>query len=488
VKDGTPYDKALARLLREKGRSETIERSNKAASATRERPEAWHPEGDFQMRPNPPTRRPYGTGTLHVKAGNWYGRWHLGGKRINRKLGPVRKPGTRDGLTRAQAEKELRRRQESEKVAVAPTRLTMEQAGNQLLDHLEARGRKRSTLEAYRSTLVIHLVPFFGNKDLEDIRREDVERLLAQLRRDGLAPKSILNFLGFLNGVFEFAIRRGQLRDNPVRHVDRPQKQPGSEVRFLALEELEALLRACPDDLLGPVERVLYLAAATTGMRQGELIALRWRDVDWTARRIRVRRNYVRGEFGTPKSKRSNRAVPLIDRLAGELDRLSKTTAWNGDDDLVFGHPGTGKPLDRSKVLKRFKTAMKRAKLGHRLGEGGITFHSLRHTFGTKMAAQGVPMRTLQELMGHRDFATTLVYADYSPNAHEAEWAERAFESTKPREAAGLGPPRQGKGELNSGHTVVPAHVRSSGRSVLSALTLPRARPRDAGRGDSRSR
>jgi integrase len=193
------------------------------------------------------------------------------------------------------------------------------------------------------------------------------------------------------------------------------------------MSEVEALLRAVADDELGNVERVMYLAAATTGMRQGELIALRWRDVDWTARRIRVRRNYVRGEFGTPKSKRSSRAVPLIDRLAGELDRLSKATAWADDDDLVFAHPATGRPLDRSKVLKRFKAAMRRAKLGHRLGEGGITFHSLRHCFGTRMAAQGVPMRTLQELMGHRDFATTLIYADYAPSAHEAEWAEAAF-------------------------------------------------------------
>ena len=70
---------------------------------------------------------------------------------------------------------------------------------------------------------------------------------------------------------------------------------------------------------------------------------------------------------------------------------------------------------------------MKNAKLGHRLADGGITFHSLRHCFGTAMAAQGVPMRTLQELMGQGDFVTTLIYADYAPSAHEAEWAEAAF-------------------------------------------------------------
>jgi integrase len=72
-------------------------------------------------------------------------------------------------------------------------------------------------------------------------------------------------------------------------------------------------------------------------------------------------------------------------------------------------------------VLKRFKAALGRA------GVRDVRFHDLRHTFGTRMAAAGVPMRTLQEWMGHRDFATTLVYADYTPSEHEAEWVEQAF-------------------------------------------------------------
>ena len=93
----------------------------------------------------------------------------------------------------------------------------------------------------------------------------------------------------------------------------------------------------------------MYLAAAMTGMRQGECLGLRWRDVDWAAKRIRIRirQNFVRGEFGTPKSKRSSRSVPLEDRVAAELDRLFKDTPNQGDDDLVFAHPATGKPIDR---------------------------------------------------------------------------------------------------------------------------------------------
>jgi integrase len=138
---------------------------------------------------------------------------------------------------------------------------------------------------------------------------------------------------------------------------------------------------------------------------------------------VRIRRSFVRGEFGTPKSKRSSRSVPLADRLAGELDRLHRETNWPRDDDLVFAHPHTGKPIDRSKLLKRFKAALRRGDLRD------VRFHDLRHTFGTRLAAQGVPMRTLQEMLGHRDFKTTLIYADYAANAHEAGWIEAAFAS-----------------------------------------------------------
>jgi integrase len=193
------------------------------------------------------------------------------------------------------------------------------------------------------------------------------------------------------------------------------------DIHYLDAYELEALLRAVPDDDLGRVEQAMYLTAATTGMRQGELLALRWMDVDWMARRVRVRRNYVRGEYGTPKSKRSSRAVPLADRVAGQLDQLHQASRHRADDDLVFAHPHTGKPIDRSRLLKRFKAALRSA------GVREVRFHDLRHTFGTRMAAQGVPMRALQEMMGHRDFATTMIYADYMPSGMESEWAEAAF-------------------------------------------------------------
>jgi integrase len=183
-------------------------------------------------------------------------------------------------------------------------------------------------------------------------------------------------------------------------------------------------LGAVPDDRLGRTDHALFLTAAMTGMRQGELIALRWLDVDGQASRIRVRRNFTRQRFGTPKSKRSSRSVPMTKRVAAELRAHRKRSAYPNDEDLVFCHPETGNPLDASKVRERFYGALERAGLRR------LRFHDLRHTFGTHCASAGVPLRTLQEWLGHRDFQTTLVYADYAPSPHESELVERAFTRT----------------------------------------------------------
>lgn len=109
----------------------------------------------------------------------------------------------------------------------------------------------------------------------------------------------------------------------------------------------------------------------------------------------------------------------MADRVAAELDAHQRRSRFSADDDLVFPNPATGRPLDVSKVRFRFKRALRRAAVRE------VRFHDLRHTFGTRMAGAGVPMRTLQEWMGHRDFQTTLIYADYEPSAAEADLAEQ---------------------------------------------------------------
>jgi integrase len=352
---------------------------------------------------------------------SWYGHFRVGRRQLKKRIGPKREPGSRGGLTRAQAEARLRRLSDkSQQAPERPERLTVEEAGERLVRHLRSIGRKRSTVEGYESFLRVHLVPFFRELPLERVHAGHVEAFVAEKLDAGCAPKSIRNYLGLLHSIFELAERGGWGSGNLCKQVDQEVgDQADPDVRFLDDSELEALLRAVPDGGLGGDGPGLYLAAAVTGLRQGELLALRWRDVDWAAARVRVRQNYVRGEFGTPKSKRSTRSVPLADGLAGELERRFKRSPWQADDDLVFAHPDTGRPLERSRLLKRFKRNLARARVRD------LRFHDLRHTFGTRVAAADVPLRTLQEWMGHRDIKTTLVYADYQPSEQEA--VERAF-------------------------------------------------------------
>ena len=169
-----------------------------------------------------------------------------------------------------------------------------------------------------------------------------------------------------------------------------------------------------PPDVLGPVLRRVVLTAALTGLRQSELLGLRWRDVDWGAQRIRVRNTYIRGEHSSAgKSELSTRrSVPIADRLFVELDAWSQRSRHTADDDLVFAHPLTGNPLDGPKVTKRFQAACVAA------GVRRVRFHDLRHTFATCLAASGQPLRTIQEFLGHADMKTncTGIWTSGSPS------------------------------------------------------------------------
>jgi integrase len=366
-------------------------------------------------------KRVYGTGSVFVRGGSFYGKWRIGSVQVKRKLGPVKGPAAPDGLTRKRAEKRLCELMDSVVLPAAHASVNLADAGRFYLEHLEhVMQRKQTTIQDYRIMLDRHLSPFFGAAPIGSITAEKVADYLASKRREGLAANTVKNQINFLHALFKFAVRREWASRNPVDFVDRPAPPPGDpDIRFLDREELEALLRAAGIDLLGPTDHVLWLTAAMTGLRQGELAALRWRDVDWAARLVWVRRSYSRGRWTAPKSRRSVRAVPMPDRVAAELERHFKRSVYQHDDDLVFAHPETGKPYDASKMRIRFKAALKRARLR------SLRFHDLRHTYGTLMAAAGAPLRTLQGWMGHRDYKTTEVYADFAPDPSQgAAWAE----------------------------------------------------------------
>jgi integrase len=172
--------------------------------------------------------------------------------------------------------------------------------------------------------------------------------------------------------------------------------------------------------------------AAMTGLRQGELLAVRWGDLDFVSHKVRVRRAFVRGEYKAPKSVRGVRGVPLAAELEESLLRFSEVSASPPTKILSSGIRN-GDPLDRSKVRKRFQRACRSA------GVRVVRFHDLRHTFGTRLAASGeVSLRTLQEWMGHRDAKTTLISADGRHAEGDLRRADLGLGSREPLRHCGL--------------------------------------------------
>jgi integrase len=365
-------------------------------------------------------RRPRGTGTIFVKGSRWYAQFRLPGheRPVKRSLGRVA------SMSEAQANRRALKLLNELGSAPPPTdRQTIEGIAPAFLDHVEhVRLRQRATVIDYELTLRLHLVPYFAGRKLDRITPEDLTGYI-RAKHGVLSPKTVANHVTLLGGLYRFAIRRGAATRNPIELIDRPRQQgASSDVKFFTVEEVEKLLRHVLAGTFAATDSALILSGSMLGLRQGELVALRWRDVDWLAGVVRVRRKYAHGEFSQPKSRRSSRAVPMADRVAAALDAHHQASAWQGDDDLVFCHPDLGTVLDVSALRKRYKAAVKAA------GLRPLPFHSLRHRYGTAMAGAGAPLRSLMEWMGHSNIQTTMIYADYLHDPSQgAELAQRAF-------------------------------------------------------------
>ena len=228
-----------------------------------------------------------------------------------------------------------------------------------------------------------------------------------------------------LNGIFNHALKRGWCKHNPVTMLDKPRNPRNPDIRFLTLPEVEAILAATPPTELGRIDRLVYLTAVMTGMRRGEVVAIRWQDIDWDTRVIRVRRNYTRRRIRntqiTPLKPRRPARRPTRHRASKHYELTTNHDAL----DLVFTNPVSGTVLDPSKLRRRFVACALQA------GVRPVRFHDLRHTFGTHMAAAGAPLRAVQEWLGHTDYRTNLIYADYALDPHQgARYAELAFGAT----------------------------------------------------------
>src|ERR671914_1396448 len=194
--------------------------------------------------------------------------------------------------------------------------------------------RKPSTLTDYRSIIRAHLLPAFGDLRLEDLTADQIEAWKTTVP---IGNRSKAKVLTVLTGVLKRARRVHKLRYNAMADVEKPRYRTSTSIEIFSVEEIWALVRAAESEQ----DAAIFLTAAFTGLRRGELVALRWRDVAFTAKRVRVCGSFAGGRLTTPKSGKV-RSVPMAPDVAGALARLATRGYWTRDDDLVFpGITGT---------------------------------------------------------------------------------------------------------------------------------------------------
>lgn len=284
------------------------------------------------------------------------------------------------------------------------------------------RARKPSTVRDYHSIIKAHLLPTFGSIRLEDLSTERIERWAEGLTLGGrMNNRTKLKILTVLHGVMQRAKRVWKLPVNPVAGVEKPTQRHRTEIDVFSADEVWALVRAAASEQ----DAAIFLTAAFTGLRRGELVALRWRNVDFTGRHIRVVASYTERALSTPKSGRG-RSVPMAPAVATALARLGQRKHFTAEDDLVF--PGvSGDYLDASALYRRYKHALEKADLR------SLRFHDLRHTFGTQVIGNPlVSILQLKEWMGHADIDTTMKYLHFAPRAGDAELIADAFATESP--------------------------------------------------------
>ncbi len=263
----------------------------------------------------------------------------------------------------------------------------------EFLEVYATNNNKPSERRAKLQILRDHLDPFFGEMRLDRIGVQEIERFKsAQLTSDA-KPKSINNRLTVLRRMFVIANEWGKLTNIPkVRWL----KTPPQAFRFLSFDEAERVVDAAGD------WKAMILIALRTGLRHGELLALRWDDVDLVTSRLLVRRTAWRGSEGSPKGGRS-REVPLSPEALATMRTLPSRFRAS----YVFGNGAVR--LTAGETKWPVWSACKRA------GVERCGWHVLRHTFASHLVMRGVPLKAVQELLGHATMEMTMRYAHLSP-------------------------------------------------------------------------
>jgi integrase len=254
---------------------------------------------------------------------------------------------------------------------------------------------KPSAIRSYEAALRDHIVPQIGRTRLADVQHRDVQRIVDDLLSAGRDPSTIRNALMPLRVIFRRAVEDGDLVVNPCAHVRLPAVR-GRRERIASPEEAQRLLAALPER-----DRTIWATALYAGLRRGELMALRWDDIDLAAGVIRVERSYDdKGRVEIePKSRAGRRTVPIVGALRDVLVE-HKAGQDRGAAGLVFGSSAKT-PFVASNLWRRAQRAWKRASLEP------IGLHEARHTFASVLIAAGVNAKAITTYMGHASIQTT---------------------------------------------------------------------------------
>jgi integrase len=278
------------------------------------------------------------------------------------------------------------------------------------------------TYHNYLSQIRNHIVPKIGKKKLKALKLEDVEGLYRSMIVSELSPATIRYVHAVLRRALKQAVVGGLVPRNVAEGASLP-RTGRKEIEAFTPEEVRRFLQAAKHDRL----EALYVLAVTCGLRQAELLGLRWDDVDLGTGRLTVRRQVQRSRDGSgiitgPTKNKKSRTIRLgevaIEVLKAHRESQAEEVAsakglWR-DPNLVFAS-NIGTPLDPSNLVSRsFKPLLRRA------GLPSIRFHDLRHACATLLLSEGVPIKVVQEVLGHSSVSVTMdVYSHVLPDMQE---------------------------------------------------------------------
>jgi integrase len=266
---------------------------------------------------------------------------------------------------------------------------------------------RKSTVRYYEFQLEKRIIPVLGSNCLGDLSRAQIEACLSALRQKGYAVAALRGARATLSTVLQAAVDRGYLEKNAAHGIRIREAGTRPQRRFYSPAQVRQLLA----DLTEPCHTVIQLAVLT-GLRIGEILALRWKRVDLLRGTLEVAETFSDGLFGLPKTPSSNRVIPTSEFLIRLLESYRAGKPSNSPEDLVF-RTRTGTPLSSKNLYNR-----ELAPACDRIKQPRVSWHSFRHTHATLLAEVGESIKTAQSLLGHSDLGTTLnTYAHVIPGS-----------------------------------------------------------------------